>query len=442
MTRPTTTTSVAAGAHAVELKGCFADPLLDVMNFLNEVVLEYPDAISFAPGRPLESLFAVEDHLAAIGSYADAMARHTARDTRTIWQELGQYGRTNGSIADLIVTQLRLDERIHTHAGAVMVTVGAQEAMAVLLAGLFDPAEDVLLVSDPAYIGITGLARILGIRVVPVAAGDDGLEADAVERTIRRVSREARVRALYDIPTFNNPLGTSLGVDERHRLIDVCRRHGVLLIEDNAYGMFAYDEAAPPALKALDDSGTVIYIGSFAKTLFPGLRVGYLVADQQIAATGETLAKALSKVKSLLTVNTPQPMQAAVAAVLLRTGGSLEPVVAPKRAQYRRQRDAMIEALDRAFADLRGCVSWQVPRGGFFLPVTLPFAFGRRALQQCAADYGVIVSPMQFFCLGSARPRQIRLSFSYVHPTAIVEGIARLAAFVRARMASADTVEA
>jgi (S)-3,5-dihydroxyphenylglycine transaminase len=217
----------------------------------------------------------------------------------------------------------------------------------------------------------------------------------------------------------------------------VCRRHDVLILEDNAYGMFAYDGQRVPTLKALDHSGTVVYIGSFSKTLFPGLRVGFLVADQTVRPGGERLAKALSSVKSLITVNTPPPMQAAVAAVLFRTGGSLEPVVAPKRAQYKTQRDAMLEALARTFADLKGMVSWNSPAGGFFLTVTLPFVFGRPELRRCAAEFGVIVCPMQFFCLAGERERQIRLSFSYVEPAAIGRGIERLGAFVRAQLAGA-----
>jgi (S)-3,5-dihydroxyphenylglycine transaminase len=420
----------------VELKACFADPLLEVMNFLNEIVLEFPTAISFAPGRPIESLFCVDEHLASVTSYVDQVAASSSREPQRVWQDLGQYGRTNGLIADLIAKHLVVDEHITVHPDAIMVTVGAQEAMAILLAGLFEPASDVLLVSDPTYVGITGLARILGIRVVAVPAGESGLVPDVVERAIVRVSCSgARVRALYDIPDFNNPLGTSLSLRDRHDLLDVCRRHRVLLFEDNAYGMFTYDGERRPTLKALDDAGTVVYIGSFSKTIFPGLRLGYLVADQAVPPHGGTLAKALSSVKSLITVNTPPVLQAVVAAVLSGTGGSLEPIVAPKRQRYRAQRDAMLDALARTFADLRGLVSWNTPSGGFFLNVTLPFAFGVPELRRCVAEQGVIVCPMAFFCLEQQRERQIRLSFSYVEPAQIAEGIERLGAFVRTQLA-------
>ena len=167
-----------------------------------------------------------------------------------------------------------------------------------------------------------------------------------------------------------------------------------------------------------------------------GLRLGYLVADQRVAHGGELLGQALSRVKSLLTVNTPPLLQAVVGGELLRHDGSLETLVAPKRAQYRKQRDAMRLSLERAFGGGPAGVSWNAPTGGFFLTVTLPFAFDAADLRTCARDYGVIVSPMRFFCIGPPRTHQIRLSFSYVEPERIEQGIDRLFEFVRDRIAS------
>lgn len=422
------------GAPRVELKACLRDGGLGVMNFLNEIVLDYPDAISFAPGRPLESLFDVELHVNGIARSVGESARREALTEKQAWQRLGQYNRTNGIITDVIAQHLLVDEGIHVASSGVMVTVGAQEAMAVLLTGLFDAARDILLVSDPTYIGITGLARILGIRVVPIAAGDEGLDADAVDEAIVRYSREGRVRALYDIPDFNNPLGTSLPARQRLRLLEVCARHGILIIEDNPYGMFTYEGERPRTLKALDTDAVVIYIGSFAKTLFPALRVGYLIADQKVAGSEDSLAKALSAVKSLITVNTSTLCQAIVADALSATGASLEPMVAPKRAAVKRNRDTLLACLEHQFTDMRPLIDWNTPRGGFFLVISLPFDFGVHELTTCAAEYGVIVCPMEYFCVASGgRRNQVRLSFSYLRPDAITSGIERFAAFVRER---------
>jgi (S)-3,5-dihydroxyphenylglycine transaminase len=417
----------------VVLKKCFADPLLEVMNFLNEVVLDYPHAISFAPGRPLETLFDVENHFTGIQQFIERKAHDSGISQAEAWQDLGQYNRTNGSINAAIAAQLSKDEGIQTCPESIMVTVGAQEAMAVILAGLFDPRDDVLLVSDPTYIGITGLAHILGIRIMGVPSGEDGLQPLDVRKAIAKAKKLGRPRALYDIPDFNNPLGGSLSVERRIEILEICREEEVLYLEDNPYGMFFYDSERLPTLKSLDRNATVIYIGSYSKTLFPGLRVGYLVADQRVEGTDRTLAQELSKVKSLITVNTPGICQAMVANAIGIHGDSLEPLVAPKRAQFRLNRDVMIECLSREFGDLKG-VTWNRPGGGFFLTLELPFEFGVPELKQCAADYGVIVCPMSFFSLWSGRRSQVRLSFSYVTPDEIVLGIERLSHFCRVRI--------
>jgi (S)-3,5-dihydroxyphenylglycine transaminase len=254
-----------------------------------------------------------------------------------------------------------------------------------------------------------------------------------VARAIDRVPKPARVRALYDIPDFNNPLGTSMPVAQRQALLELCRQREVLIFEDNAYGMFAYDHDRLPTLKSLDTAGTVIYIGSFSKTLFPALRLGYLVADQRVAGRDAWLAQELSRVKSLITVNTPSLTQALVAELLQASGYSLASLVHHRVTSCKAQRDAMLAALAAHFDDLRSDVTWNVPSGGFFLTLTVPFAFGPDEVRACAANFGVVVCPMTFFCLDASRRHQVRLAFSYIDPEHIWLGVQRLAAFVRTR---------
>jgi (S)-3,5-dihydroxyphenylglycine transaminase len=431
----------------IDLKRCFSEPLLEVMNFLNEVVLRYPRAVSFAPGRPAEVHFEVAASLDKVARFVEYRAAATGASPAAVYSDLGQYNRTNGIINDLIARQVAADEGIRADAAAIVVTSGCQEGMAILLAGLFDPARDVLLVSDPTYIGITGLARILGIRTVAVPSGPRGLDAAAVEAAIEEVDAAGRrARALYDIPDFNNPMGTRMPLAARRALLDMARRRGVLIFEDNPYGMFFYEGEPLPTLKALDEQGVVVYLGSFSKTLFPGLRLGYLIADQEVAATPVTaataatvatadvrrtsLASELSKVKSLTTVNTSPLLQAVAGAILLENDGSLRPLMRRKLPFYRANRDRMLACLA---AQLAGVASWNRPDGGFFLTVDLPFEFDADCLETCARDFGVICCPMSFFALAPGRERQIRLSFSYVTEEQIEEGIARLAGFVRGR---------
>jgi (S)-3,5-dihydroxyphenylglycine transaminase len=420
----------------VELKGCFVDPLLEVMNFLNEVVLRYPAAISFAPGRPAEQHFDVAGSLAKVPIYVRHRAASTGLSERAIYADLGQYNRTNGIINDLIARQLALDHDIHVEPSSIVVTDGCQEGMAILLAGLFAPPGDVLLASDPTYIGITGLARVLGIEVAAIPTGERGLEPSAVAAAIGAVERSGRrARALYDVPDFNNPLGTRMPVGVRRALLDLLHERGVLLLEDNPYGMFSYDGEPLPTCKALDERGGVVYLGSFSKTLFPGLRLGYLVADQDAALPGggrAPLADELSKIKSLTTVTTSPLVQAIAGGILLDNGGSLAGLVRGKLPFYRANRDCMLRSLDRQFS--AGEAIWNRPEGGFFLTLTLPFDFDSECLAACARDYGVICCPMTFFALSPGRERQVRLSFSYVTPPQIEEGIARFARFVHDRI--------
>ncbi|MEA2691812.1 MAG: (S)-3,5-dihydroxyphenylglycine transaminase [Acidobacteriota bacterium] len=423
------------------LKGCFADESLNVMNFLNEVVLRYPRAVSFAPGRPAEQHFDVLGSLGKIERFVAHRAAVTGWDRAAVYADLGQYNRTNGIIQDLVARQLEVDEGIRVAPESIVVTAGAQEGMVILLLGLFDPATDVLLSSDPTYIGITGLARIVGIPVHPIPTGEEGLAPAAVAAAIREVRRQGRVpRAVYDIPDFNNPMGTRMPLATRRALLDLVHHEGVLLFEDNPYGMFAYDGEPLPTLKSLDEHGDVVYLGSFSKTLYPGLRIGYLVADQEVnGADGKpsALAFELSKVKSLTTVTTPPLLQAIVGGLLLENGGSLQGLMAEKLPSYRENRDHMLACLAERFGGdpaLSPAVRWNRPEGGFFLTLSLPFDFTEERLTVCARDYGVIVCPMSFFSIlgeKGGRNREIRLSFSYVTPAQIEEGIARLARFVR-----------
>jgi (S)-3,5-dihydroxyphenylglycine transaminase len=426
----------------IRLKSCFRDPLLEVMNFLNEVVLRYPRAVSFAPGRPSERHFDVERSLALAPRFVEHRAAATGWSQRAVWNDLGQYNKTNGIINDLIARELELDEGMRVRPEHIVVTHGCQEGMLILLMGLFDPARDVLLVSDPTYIGITGLAVILGIEMVPVATGEQGLEPAAVAAAIDAVrARGKRPRALYDIPDFNNPLGTRIPLATRRTLLDLLAEREVFLFEDNPYGMFSYDGDPLPTFKSLDEHGIVIYMGSFAKTLYPGLRAGYLVVDQEaVAENGERtpLAAELSKIKSLTTVTTAPVVQAVVGGLLLEGGDSLHGMVREKLPFYRANRDRMVACLEERLGDVPG-VRWNRPEGGFFLTTWLPFAFDDECLQTCARDYGVIVCPMSFFSLSGGRERQVRLSFSYVTEAQIEEGIERLARFVRDRLAAART---
>lgn len=435
----------------LQLPELLAADSLNVMNFLNEVVLWYPEAISFAPGRPAEQCFDVVSSFDSLALYVAEEARRRELPPDKIYRQLGQYGKTNGIICELICRWLARDEGIQTTPAAVMVTDGAQEGMTILAAGLFERERDVLLVADPTYIGMTGIATILGIELCPVPSGFDSLDLDALLRALVDVrARGKRARALYLVPDFSNPLGTSMTLAARKELLALAAAEDLLIIEDNPYGQFAYDGPPTPTLKSLDRDGVVIYLGTFSKVLYPGLRLGFVIADQTLstprASQPETLAQELSKIKSLTTVNTSSLLQGIVGGILLQHDCSLSAQMQPKLSFYRHNRDRMLAALDRHFNGdplLAGCVSWNQPGGGFFITVTLPFVFDQTLLRQCAEHYGVICSPIAFFALLPGRENQIRLSFSYVTPEQVDQGVARLWRFVHDQIApgTADSAD-
>jgi (S)-3,5-dihydroxyphenylglycine transaminase len=419
-----------------EFHGSVADPLLDTMNFLNEISAQYPEAVSFAPGRPYEGLF----DPACIGEYLNAYVAFLQRkglDAKQVRAALFQYGRTKGQIHELIAETVANDEGIRVSPDAVVVTVGAQEGMFLLLRTLFAGPRDVLLVSSPCYIGMTGAARLLDVPVIPVPEGDSGPDPDAVRAAVRHAADVGqRPRALYVVPDFANPSGASMTVPSRRRLLEVAATERLLIIEDNPYGFFTREEGSRPTLKSLDQDGNVVYLGSFAKTCMPGARLGYILADQQVAGGNgyrSLLADELAKIKSMITVNTPALSQAVIGGMLTQHGCSLRAANAGTISIYRKNLLIVLSELERHFPAQRRAelgVSWNRPDGGFFTVVTVPFTADDAALERSARGHRVIWTPMAAFFVGGGGQAQLRISSSYLEPDQVTEGISRLAEFI------------
>lgn len=409
-----------------------SDPVATSMNFLNEVAGRYPNAISLAAGRPYDGFYSTEDVHRYLQSYVDYL-RAGGRTEEQVRGLLLQYGRTNGQLGPLIATMLEADEGIVAPPESVMVTAGCQEAMIIALRALCAGPDDVVLAADPCYVGLTGSARILGVEVVPVPESAAGLVPETVAEVAQAVRATGkRPRALYLVPNFSNPSGVSLPVATRRRLLDVAAEQDLLLLEDDPYGLFGLDDEPRPALKSLDTNGRVIYLGSFAKSCFPGARVGFLVADQTVRDdTGHAtlLAEEMSAIKSMLTVNTSPISQAVIGGLLVESGGSLRAANRDKIGFYRNNLRTMLAALDEYFPHSGSGVRWNVPSGGFFAVVDLPFEADEKLLERSAEQFGVLWTPMSFF-YANGGDHAIRLSCSYLEAERIAEGVRRLSRLV------------
>ncbi|MEV1146556.1 PLP-dependent aminotransferase family protein [Micromonospora sp. NPDC049799] len=425
--------------HVADLHPAVDDPALNSMNFLNEVAQHYPDAVSLAAGRPYEEFFDVD----ALHRHLDRFRRHLADDLgqspAQVHRTLFQYGRTKGIVHHLVARNLAVDEGITVDEEAVVVTVGCQEAMFLVLRALRSSPRDVLLAVAPTYVGLTGAARLLDLPVWPVAGGPTGVDLADLRAQVRAARAGGlRPRACYLMPDFANPSGASISVADRRRLLDLAAEQDLLLVEDNPYGLFpAGDGDRPPTLKALDTARRVVYLGSFAKTVLPGARVGYVVADQRVAGSDGTvglLADQLAKIKSMVTVNTSALAQAVVGGALLEHGCSLVAATVRERAAYARNLRHLVAGLARRFGD-PSPVRWNVPAGGFFVVVTVPFAVDDALLHRSAREYGVLWTPMAHFYDDGAPVDALRLSISAVTPEEIDVGLDRLAALVTDELA-------
>ena len=172
-------------------------------------------------------------------------------------------------------------EEIRAHPDEVVVTVGSQQALDLLARIFIDPG-DVVLVEAPSYVGALGAFAAYQADVVHVAMDDDGLIPEALEEAIRRTAAAGRrAKFLYTVPNFHNPAGVTLAAGRRHRILDICRRAGLLVVEDNPYGLLGFDGEPMRALRA-DDAEGVVYLGTFSKTFAAGVRVGWAVAPTAI----------------------------------------------------------------------------------------------------------------------------------------------------------------
>lgn len=419
-----------------DLHASVIDPALNSMNFLNEVAERYPQAISLSAGRPHEDFFELETVHRAIRVFTRYLTDDCQMSGEKVRRTIFQYGATAGIIQGLISEHLATDENMQIDPRGIVITSGCQEAILLTLRALCCGHGDVVLSINPTYVGLTGAARLLDIDVVAVATDSSGVDLADFKAVVNRLRAQGRMpKACYVMPDFANPSGTSMSLETRQALLAFASDEELLLIEDNPYGYFHGAETRMPTLKALDKTCQVVYLGSFSKTIFPGARVGFVVADQLLepAGTAGYLADQIAKIKSMVTVNTSPIVQAIIGGQLIEHQFNLSTATQNLRGIYERNRMAMLAALEDKLGVHNLPVSWNIPTGGFFLVLTVPFTADEEALAQCAQEFGVTWTPMTYFYLGKGGANQLRLSISALTPELIEDAIERLSRFIRMR---------
>ncbi|WP_456238529.1 aminotransferase-like domain-containing protein [Occultella glacieicola] len=328
-----------------------------------------------------------------------------------------QYGSGQGeeALREQILDVMAL-EGIRAHSDDVVVTTGSQQALDLVTRIFVDPG-DVVLAEAPSYVGALGVFRAYQADVVHVEMDDAGLVPEALEQALSRLGAEGRrVKLLYTVPNFHNPAGVTLALERRPRIVEIARRHGVLVLEDNPYGLLGFDGDPLPALHSYDPEA-VVYLGSFSKTFAPGYRVGWALAPH---AVRERLVLA-----SESAILCPSMMSQLSISTYLSTcdwRGQIKSF----REVYRERRDAMLGSL----AEHLPAATWTVPAGGFYTWVTLPAGLDAQAMLPRAVTGLVAYVPGTAFYADGQGQDHMRLSFCYPTPERIHEGVRRLATVV------------
>jgi 2-aminoadipate transaminase len=378
-------------------------------------VASRPEVVSLAGGMPFLSALPLD----VVG---DALARLVAERGEVALQ----YGSGQGDpglrerILDVMVPQ-----QVDAHPDDIVVTTGSQQALDLVTRIFIDPG-DVIVAEAPSYVGALGVFRAYQAEVVHVPLDDEGLIPEALEETLSALAEAGRrVKMLYTVPNHHNPAGVTLAAHRRPQIVDIARRHGVLILEDDPYGLLGFDGDPLPSLHALDPGG-VVYLGSFSKTFAPGFRVGWAVAPH---AVREKLVLA-----SEAAILCPSSFSQLAVSTYLDTHDWRHQVDI-FRELYRERSVATLEALE----DLVPRATWTRPRGGFYVWVTLPEGLDATAMLPRAVTERVAYVPGTAFYADGQGRRNMRLSYCYPTPDRIREGVRRLADVIDAELEMLET---
>jgi len=360
-----------------------------------------PDAeISFSTSRPSELLFPLEEFRATCSEVIESDEA----------QNILQLGAPAGyaPLRRYLLERGR-QEGIVREGDDILVASGCQQAFDLLQHVLASRGETVLI-EDPVYAGLRSVFDRAEAKVIGIPVGAGGIEVDEVERVLAR----EKARMLVVTPSFQNPTGTTLPLEQRRRLLQVVRNAGVILVENDIYGDLVYEGSPEPTLKQLDQSGDTVLLRSCSKLAFPGLRVGWVIGPARLIAH-------LAEAKQSSDLHTDHLAQA----VLLRFAESGR-LKAHWQKVVQAGRERLRAALKACETHLPAGSRFTRPRGGMNLWVTLPEPLDATELLPRAVRDGVSYTPGKHFAVGRGEPGALRLSFAQLPPEKITVGIARL----------------
>ncbi|MGI9145614.1 MAG: PLP-dependent aminotransferase family protein [Chloroflexota bacterium] len=365
------------------------------------------DLIGFGGGQPATEAYPLE-------ALERAYSRAILEDGRAALP----YGPTQGILALREIVADRLARRgMSVDPQSVIILAGSLQGLHLVGRITLDHG-DTIVTEAPTFMGALAAWEHQQPRYLTIPVDEHGMRLDALEEGLSRTHSQPKF--MYLLPTFQNPTGVSMSLERRRRVVEISQQRDLLVIEDDPYGEFWFDEAIgsiPPIRSLPGAEERVIYLGTFSKILAPGVRLAYAVAPPD-------MVEPLVRAKRGLDFHTDGLLQQAVVRLLRDPDFDLEAHVAGGRRLYQARRDAMLDALETTTTSE---ATWTRPDGGFFLWIDLPPMLSGDAVTASALAEGVAVLPGSlFYPNADGGSSGLRLSYSNANPERIREGILRL----------------
>mgnify|MGYP002441327107 CR=1 FL=1 len=380
--------------YATRFDGVTGSAIRDIFKLLTN-----PEIISFAGGNPANSAL-----------QSDVVSRLAQKVLAENGVGLLQYGQTEG-YAPLreSAAEFFRHNGVNVKPEELLPVTGSQQALDLICKAMLDPG-DAMLVESPTFLGALQTFKLYQAKLVPVDTDEDGVVPELLEEKIKA----CRPKLIYLIPTFQNPTGRTLSLERRKAIAKLLEKYeDVVLIEDDPYRDLRYRGQALPPIKRYDTTGHVAYLGSFSKLVSPGLRVGYLLAGQE-------LLRKCTIGKQGTDLHTPNLNQAIIDQFLRRD--LLDSHIQSIIPGYREKLELMLEELSSFPEGTR----YTAPEGGLFIFVEMPEGFDATALFHQAVESGVAYVPGTHFYPDGGHHNTLRLNFSNSTPQQIHEGMGKL----------------
>ena len=377
-----------------KMKGVKASAIREIFKVAGK-----PDIISFAGGLPAPESFPV-DAIKKICS--DILTEEPVTAL--------QYGISEGYAPLLEQIKKRLTEKfsIDMEKNEMIIVSGSQQGADLLTKVLINEGDGVMC-EEPSFIGCLNTFRTYGAKLYGVPVNNDGMDMEILEKTLKE---NKNIKMIYTIPTFQNPSGITASLETRKKMLELAKEYDVIIMEDNPYGELRFTGSDVPTIKSLDDSGNVVYIGSFSKVFSPGLRLAYMVFDKG-------LAEKIVVGKQATDVHTNVFSQMIAARYLKEY--DIDESIAKSRDIYKHRCELMLSCMDKCFPK---SVTYTRPEGGIFIWVTLPEGTDTLSLMQEAVEKKVAFVPGNTFMTDIEKPcNSFRLNYSTMPDEKIIKGI-------------------